>query len=371
MSRDAVAARFAERAAFVSGIAIAILLVGCGSSPQPSPSATSSPGATISLPTSPSPLDLKPVLSGLLDRSGAPPNSYATALAGFVVNVHWGDLQPTAGTALQSDNAIDRAITTVRALDSADHAHLGLKIRVFAGIWAPGWAKSFGGAPITVTNPQNGATGTIGRFWSDAFGQAYDQFVSLLAAKYDAVPEVREVTISRCTTFYAEPFIRDASDPATVSALVGAGYSLAADENCQRQEIDAAAVWRHTHSDLAFNPYQTIGLGGTTQVDEPFTDLMMVYCRQVLGPACVLENNSLRTPPPPAYQIMYAQMMAIGRPIAFQTEVAGRIGSLQATLSYAVSLGADSVELPGGYESLATPAALSVSAGALARQSVT
>ncbi len=94
-----------------------------------------------------------------------------------------------------------------------------------------------------------------------AFGAAYDNLETLLAAKYDSVPEIREVTIARCTTFYDEPFIRDTTAPATVSALIGAGYTLAADQTCQEEEIQAATVWHHTHSDLALNPYQVIEAG--------------------------------------------------------------------------------------------------------------
>jgi hypothetical protein len=345
---------------------IGALLVGCGSPPGPSAPTSASPTPT--LPPSPSPQDLKPVLGGLLDRSGVPPSAYLGSLAGYVVGVHWSDLQPTSGAAIAPDNPIDRAIAEVAAVNAADHTHLGLKIRVLAGVSAPEWAKSLGGSPVSISNPQNGATGTIGRFWTDAFGAAYERLEILLAAKYDEVPAVREVTISRCTTFYDEPFIRDASDPLTVNALIGAGYTVEADENCQRQEIAAAAVWRHTHSDLAFNPYQAIDSGGTTRVDEPFTESMMVYCRRVLGTACVLENNSLRTPPLPAYQAMYAEMLALGGPMAFQTAAAQRVGDLQSTLNYALTLGADSVELPSGYEGLATPATFSATDHALAVQ---
>jgi hypothetical protein len=53
---------------------------------------------------------------------------------------------------------------------------------------------------------------------------------------------------------------------------------------------------------------------------------------------------------------MYAQMEELGQPIAFQTAAEQRIGNLQAALQYAVTLGANSVELPGSYQTLATPA---------------
>ena len=284
-------------------LSIAVLLAGCGNPNAPTASVTTSPTATSPSPTTSS--SLKPALGGLLDRNGAPPAAYVTSLGGFVVNVHWADVQPVAGGPLTSNNAIDQAITTVRTLNAQYHVDLGLKVRIFAGIWAPNWAKDLGGSPIALINPQNSAEGTIGRFWSEQFGAAYDHFEALLAAKYDDVAEVREVTIARCSTFYDEPFIRDTGYTPNVTALLAAGYSLAADETCQREEIQASSVWHHTRSDLAFNPYEAIDADGSTRTDPLFTVSMMQYCRQVLASACVLENNSLRTPVQPGYESMY------------------------------------------------------------------
>jgi hypothetical protein len=356
----------AGRVMVSAAMATAVLLAACGSPSQPSPSATATAAPTPSASPSGQPLDLKPILHGLLDRNGVPPLAYVQSLAGFVVNVHWSALQPAQGGPLAPDNAIDQAITTVRTLNSTYHLDLGLKLRVLAGVWAPNWAKDLDGQPIQLINPQNGAEGTIGRFWSSAFGLAYDQFEGLLAAKYDNVPEVSEVTITRCTTFYDEPLIRDSGYKPNDTALLAAGFTVAADENCQRQEIDEATVWQHTHSDLAFNPYEVVNAEGFVSTDEPFTESLMEYCRQVLGTACVLENNSLRDPPLQGYLTMYASMEALGQPLAFQTATASRVGSLDNTLTYALGLGADSVELPGGYESLGTPATFASTTHALA-----
>jgi hypothetical protein len=363
-----------RRVAIATAVVAMGFLAACGNSsnPFPTPTPTSTAAASGSPSASPSPLDLKPVLSGLLDRNGVPPPSFVGALAGYVVNVHWSQLQPTSGGSLAANNPIDQAIAEVRSLNATDHTHLGLKIRLFAGIWAPDWVKSLDGSPVTVTNPQNGQSSTIGRFWTDAFGQAYDQLEILLAAKYDTVPEVREVTISRCTTFYDEPFIRDTQDPATVSSLLGAGYTMAADQTCQQQEIRASTVWQHTHSDLSFNPYQEIVSVGASRTDEAFTESMMQFCRTVLGTACVLENNSLRDPPPgAAYALMYESMMQLGAPIAFQTASSSRVGSLAQVLAYAVTLRADSVELPANYSSVGTPASFASEALLLAGNAVT
>lgn len=356
--------RSARRLGVIAAIAGALVLAGCGT-PTDFPTVTATPSPAVSALPSPAPNDLKPALAGLLDRNGVPPASYLGALGGYVVNVYWKDLQPAPGASLPPNNAIDRAITAVNALNAQHGTQLGLKIRVFAGVWAPQWAKDLGGSPIDLVNPQGGGSGTIGRFWTDAFGSAYNQFEDLLAAKYDEVPVVREVTISRCTTFYDEPFIRDTNDPDDVTALLDAGYTPTADEQCQRQEIAAATVWQHTRSDLALNPYEVIGTIGTKAVDEPFTLEMMQYCRKLLGLGCVLENNSLRYPVTgTGYEAMYASMTQLGAPISFQTATADRVGDLSETIGYAITLGASSVELPGGYQTIETPASFS-SAGKL------
>ncbi len=328
---------------FTGVLALAGLLSGTGtacssSQPQPSPKTA-----------------LKPVLRGLLDRGGPPPAAFDTLLAGFVVNVHWADVQPSAGGPLTADNAIDRAIAQVRQLNAAG-AHLGLKIRFFAGIWAPDWAKNIDGPPVTVRDPISGTSGTVGRFWTEGFGRAYQDLQAKLAARYDGVPEIREVTISRCTTVFAEPFIRDAGDPGTLRRWLDAGFTVGADRTCHREQIQAHTAWQHTHSDLAFNPYQVINPDGTRRTDESFTEQMMSYCRQLLSARCVLENNSLRWPVGPLYEQMYGAMKTLGPPIAFQTAVMKRVGDLQAALRHAVMLGANSVELPGGYETLGTAA---------------
>ncbi len=336
---------------------VSLFAAACGSSPA-HPTTTTAPRPSGTVGPAPSPGDLKPVLRGLLDRSGAPAPEFYGTLAGYVVNARWSDLQPAAGAPIADGNAIDQAIAQVRQINAAAHTDLGLKVRIFAGTAAPEWAKELGGSPITVTDPQGGHSGTIGRFWSQAFGQAYDLLQSELAAKYDPVSEVREVTIARCTTLFAEPFIRDVADASTVQALLGAGYSVQADSTCQQQEVTAHLVWRHTHSDLSFNPYQVVNADGSTGVDEGFTESMMEYCRNVLGKACILENNSLRDKVGAAYAAMYAKMQSLGPPLAIQTATSARVGDLMATLSRAISLGATSVELPSGYQAT-VPSALS------------
>ncbi len=175
---------------------------------------------------------------------------------------------------------------------------------------------------MTVINPQGGQTGTIGRFWTDAFGQAYDQLETLLAAEYDRVPR-----FARSRSRAAPPSMTSRSSatsptPQTVSALIAAGYTIEADQNCQRRRSTRPPRGSTPTPICPSTPTRSINQAGHVSSDELFTDLMMSYCRQVLGPACVLENNSLRVPPPPEYQTMYVQMQSLGQPIAFQTATA-------------------------------------------------
>jgi hypothetical protein len=319
----------------------------CPSSPDTSP--LSPPSSTLT--TAPSG-PLKPVLKGLLDRDAEPPAQYlGTAVRGWVVKAYWKDLQPARGAALAPNNAIDNAVAEARRLNAANPAFgLGLKLRVYAGIYAPDWAKALGGGAVQVVNPQDQQQGTVGRFWTDEFGRAYADLQQRLAERYDGVAEVREVLVTRCTTFFAEPFIRDKGDKGSVANLLGAGFSFAADQVCHRQQIDAHTVWRQTHSDVDFSPYQNIERHGVRSVDEGFTESMMDYCRMTLGARCVLENNSIRSPVQPNYALMYDRMKAMGPPISFQTANPNKVGDLLATLQWAVQQGANSVELPGTYQ---------------------
>jgi len=279
----------------------------CPSTPDTG-SAPASPGTTA--PSGP----LKPVLQGLLDRDGEPPAQYVgTAVRGWVVKVNWSDLQKTPDGGITENNAIDQAIAAARKLG------VGLKLRIYAGTAAPDWAKALGGGAVSVVDPQNKEPGTIPRFWTEDFGKAYADLQAKLAAKYDDVPEVREVIVSRCTTFFAEPFLRDKGDKGSVAAMLSAGFSFDADQTCEREQIDAHKVWAHTHSDVAFSPYQNIEKKGVNSTDEGFTESMMNYCRTNLGARCVLENNAIRSPVQANYEAMYDRIKAMGPPISFQT----------------------------------------------------
>lgn len=292
---------------------------------------------------------VKPVLGGLLDRAGFPDQALHDVVDGFVVDVAWADIQPEPFGPLAAGNAIDRAIASVRALGG--DADMRIKLRVNAGVDAPEGAKHLGGAPVRVDyEGYRDLEGTVGRFWTPEFGAAYEDLHKRLAAAYDRVPEVAQVEITRCMTFYGETFLRQAGTPQTPAALLEAGFTTAADKGCHRQQVQAHRVWRRTRSGLAFNPYHRIGPDGNVTAEVAFPKEMMSFCRRVLGSRCVLENYSLSSPlRDRLYDELYPALLAAGKPLAFQTAAEARIGDWQATLRYAVDAGAASVELNRSY----------------------
>ncbi|WP_305783638.1 hypothetical protein [Symbioplanes lichenis] len=303
---------------------------------------------------------LKDPVRGLLDRNGPAPAAYAEVVDAFVVRVTWAQLQPTREAGTNHGGAL-----TTTAIDTALASGRPVRLRVTAGIDAPGWAKTLGGNGAALpwyTEPTGGPVGTIGAFWSPEFGQAYANLQERLAGLYDQNSELlREVVVSRCTTEFAEPYIRQTGQLArNRAALKAAGYTAAADEQCHRDEIAAHAVWTRTRSYLAFNPYQRITEAAgdapwTASVDPAFTRAMIDHCRTVLGARCVLGNNSLDPDRPADYLSLYAYMAGKGGPIGFQTATAAKICDQMSpcppqkwndTLAMALNYGAGSVELP-------------------------
>jgi hypothetical protein len=323
-----------------------------GSSDPPSP--TQSSATTPSASTSTGVSEVKKPIQGLIDRQGEPPKNLLSAVHAYVIKVNWSDLQPTAFGPIAPNNAIDRALARVR---QPDYAAVGmtLKLRVFAGVNGPAWVKSLGGSPIPYVNTQEGgsvAGGSIGRFWTADFGRAYDDLEAKLAAKYDDVPEIREVTVSRCSTIFDELFVRQPGDDQNQNGLLSAGYTRAADEQCIKDAITAHDVWKHTTSDVAFSPFPNVADPSQTP-DLAFTQQMMQFCRQTLGVRCGLENNAISDEKLANSQFvaLYASMTKLGPPIILQTAARKRLGDPARVLAAAVGVRANSVELPAGYPS--------------------
>lgn len=326
---------------------VALLLLGLVALPV-----ASTPGRAAAA-TTPSATTVKPPVRGLLDRQRYPRSSVLPAIHAFVVNVPWSALQPTSNGPIVRPNAIDTALAKAKA------AGMTVKLRVSGGIDAPAWVKSLGGAPVTMYYTSNNlksagaVAGTVPRFWTKPVMDAYAGLQAKLAAIYDSVPQVGEVTVSGCSTIYNETYLRNAMDPRNVHNLLGAGFTRTADEACHEAQLRAHLVWKATRSGVAFNAYQSIDASGRVRPDLAYTLSQMTECRTVLGARCVLENFSLSSSrlSDPTYQAIYRQMQTLGAPFAFQTASAARIGDYRSVLDYAVRVGAENVELPYGYQS--------------------
>jgi hypothetical protein len=307
---------------------------------------------------------LKPQASGLYDRQRLADPAERAAVNGFVVKVGWSALQLTGDGPVEPGNAIDTALATVRELNATDPTlRLRVKLRIYAGGASPDWAKNLDGPPMTICDPSFPSyCETVPRFWTDRFRDAYQRLHDELAARYDAAPEVLEIVVDRCTTIYAEPYIRQGTLAQNLGEYRRAGYTLPLDQRCHRQEIDAHGVWETTRSSVAFNPYQRIDTATEplrVKSDVDFARSMMHHCRQSLGARCVLGNNSIRDRSGgAAYDALYAEIAALGPPVYFQTATMGRVGDLDATLGWAESQGAGMVELPLGYETALSPSRL-------------
>jgi hypothetical protein len=316
-----------------------------------------SPGAAHAAPAEPT---LKPLLTGLLDRSGPPPVALQDVVRSYVVQVSWKDLQPSPASL--STSVLDRRLADARERGAR------VKLRILAGVESPDWAKRLDGRPVSLRDPHDDRSGSVPRFWTPAFSAAYADLHARLAARYDADPVVAEVVVSQCSTFYAEPFVRQTSERRSRLALLRAGYSRAADQECHRREVDAHRVWSRTRSGLALNPAQFVTASGGRTVDDEFTAAMMRYCEGRLGQRCVLENNSIRSPiasldpdpRQPHYRRMYRAMARHAPAVAFQTATATRMGQCSKTLDWAARQGATYVELPwNAADAGCTPAILS------------
>jgi hypothetical protein len=268
------------------------------------------------------------------------------------LKVTWAQLEPTQGTL--DTSAIDARLAKVRP--SGTH----LLLRVLAGASAPAWAKSIGGAPFNMVDPNGGQTGTVGHWWDPAYGAAWKSLNQRLGAKYDSEALISEVTIGEAGTLFAEPFQRGGT--ANKSTLVANGFTEAADVAVQKRAIDdTCPAWPTTRCSLALTVYQSQFNGGEPQVTIDTANYGHSTYHNFMT-----ENNGLRTPRLAGRMGLIYSWMQANPPSSGQTATAARIGNLISTLNDAASMGIGAVELPGGYSSLASPTQLDAPRSSLA-----
>jgi hypothetical protein len=241
-------------------------------------------------------------------------NAHPGLYAGAVILATWEQLEPSPGRF--DFSAIDRGLDAVRAYNARyRQTPLVAKLRIFAGLHAPGWVKALDGGPVTLH--KRDASAPFAHFWSVPYRDAWRALQGALAARYDNDRLVAEVAVSSCSSTTAEPFIVPLT-PVNTPVLVQAGYTEAGMEACLMGAVDDYAAWRNTAVDYTFNPWRTLE-DGRPRVDASFTIQVMQAFRARFGARGVLANHGLAPEMNPGAQTVLDAMQRLGPPIEFQT----------------------------------------------------
>ena len=267
--------------------------------------------------------------------------------SGIVVVATWAQLQPTPGAPIAAGNVIDQALDKIRGYNKRNpQKPLAVKLRIWGGFAAPDWAKSIGGPPINTVHKNKNRT--IGRFWSPAYRKAWANLQTQLAARYDNHPLIREVAITSCMSYTAEPFFLPVNEPLVMNPLLAAGYKGAAYRFCLSNAINDSAAWKRSRLVFPFNPLRaeptdTPGLG-----DAAFTEQVMLACRDAIGVRCVFDNHDLDNNLAKPLRPIYKYMKQLGPEIEFQTACASP-ANYDATIRFGAYYGATGIELYQDY----------------------
>jgi hypothetical protein len=269
-----------------------------------------------------------------------PLNAKPGIFGGIVIVASWAQLQPEPDSVVGDGNVIDEAMKDVRAYNERNPGKpLAVRLRIWGGFKAPAWAMTLGGQPIAAVH--NNKNRHVGRFWSPEYRRAWARLQEQLAAKYDAWPLIREVSMTSCMSFTAEPFFSPSED-SVMQPLRAAGFTDEAYKECLRGGLDDYSAWKRTRIVLSVNPLRT-GLNQGPG-DPEFTERMMRDCRKRLGVRCVFDNHNLDTDLPRPLHRLYALMKELGPEIVFQTGGTNP-KDFDGTIQMGVDHGATSVEL--------------------------
>jgi hypothetical protein len=322
---------------------------------------------------------LKPVITGLIS-TGSPTNTLdefkdrGGIFGGVVVQAKWRQLQPGNSSNLNV-KVIEDALENVRAYNATYPNHqLGVRLRIFAGCSAsdndaPDWALNLDGGPVRMMAYYSSTsagptyeTCRTGHFWDPGsnYAAAWRQFQVQLAAKYDSHPLIREIAVTSCTSFSAEPFFlpyehKAAEDEplpdTTMPALVQAGYANATYQQCLADAVSDYSTWQTTRLEFTFNPFY----GLTEKGDIAFSERVMRGCRQTAGQRCILSSHDLDTETPVGILPIYALERKFGPNITMQS-LYGNPTDPEGMLRKGISVGAGAIEIwPKGFEAKTKP----------------
>lgn len=238
------------------------------------------------------------------------------------INVDWASMEGTRGAFSGSGwTEINNLLNSLPAGNTA-------RLRIFSGVYAPGWAKNLGGGAISITNPGIPDTGTVPRWWTREYLDAYAAFMTEVARRYDNDERVADVVMSGAMTFFAEPFIRSGTDTASNTRLFQAGLNEETDKAAFLSVADIhAAAFAKTRYSLATHIQWQVVDGSTDHMtlSWPKERDLLLQLRAKHGERLVIQNNGAGSAPgtipiqaPEAADNMWSFLRAIDGPKGFQ-----------------------------------------------------
>lgn len=298
----------------------------------------------------------KPAPAGLVSF-GFPPRGWESIFNCVILKFKWEDVESEPGEYEPGFGKIDEK------LKMAAERGLSVHLLIVAGEDAPAWLKRKVGTVIVFDpgglayNPQAGGGRTCARWWEAEFGMAYSRMQQALAARYDSHPRLAAVGMTRCMSFWPEPFMRQLKDPQTRQNLRESGYRADLDKRAQRETLEIhERLWKKTRSSIALNPYQELADSGDSwKQNMEYTAEFIREATRILGERLILQNDSFvyeRAQLGDDYWRMYDLMKGSGATFGLQPRGTTRetIGDLRAIIGAAIAQGASYLELVNIYE---------------------
>lgn len=297
-------------------------------------------------------------LRGIVSRSdiSKSANPRNDALAGFVIEMNWAELEPSRGV---------YQFQGIRSgLDWAAANGKRVRLRVQPGDGAPQWAKDLDGGAIPWRDHDKDVDTTTGRFWLDGgeYQKAWQDLQTALAAAFDGDPALAEVNICGAGSMTCEVFLLQLEDrlvggdkKTNREHLLEAGFTDAArDKAIATDNAFMGAAWTSTYLTLWVHPYFTLTGVSQSKALEIADAAFFANPRIVLGHTGA---DELSTQPGKGTNDLYTHFLDAGEPFTLQTRTtnggfdgAHPLGDLAVVVKWAADSGVLAVELPHGWE---------------------
>jgi hypothetical protein len=259
-----------------------------------------------------------------------------------VVGGAWADFEPRPG---------DFSGPGWGRLDAALRAYPNYKfrLRIMAGRLAPDWVKRLSGGCVTIVQPDNRIPSCVPRFWTRAYLNTYQRFMTEVARRYDREPRILDIVNSACMTTWAEPFIRTGFNARANMSLWAAGLNETSDRYCFRQSMaimdrsfrsTRISLATHTVWQLIVDP-DVVHVG--MRPSWPKERNLLNELRSRYGAKLVIQNNGLggaegctKKQPLSSATSMWCWLASLPAPKGFQTEGDSKLASAGFTADDAV-----------------------------------